>query len=85
MNLHGALIHTALGFSVGQKIQIEVFITGKKAEAEVVWSDPEKPLTYGIALLSHRTSGGLVYHLTTGEVNQGTSGARPGKCFQFLM
>ena len=48
VNLHGALIHTALPFTVGQKIELEVIITGKKAEAEVVWSDPEKPLTYGI-------------------------------------
>ena len=50
VNLHGALICTALPFSVGQKIELEVLITGKKAEAEVVWSDPETPLTYGVEL-----------------------------------
>jgi hypothetical protein len=35
VNLHGALIHTLEPFSVGQKIQIEVFITGKRAEADL--------------------------------------------------
>jgi hypothetical protein len=50
VNLHGGLIRSALAFRVGQKIQLEVLIAGKKAEAEVVWSDPEKPLTCGVAL-----------------------------------
>ena len=59
VNLHGALIRTARAFSVGQKIQIEVFITGKKAEAEVVWSDPEKPLTYGVELARPQNIWGL--------------------------
>ena len=44
-------------FSVGEKI--EVFITGKKAEAEVVWSDPEKPLTYGVELARPQNIWGL--------------------------
>ena len=51
VNLHGALIRSSAALSVGQKIQLEVFITGKKVEGEVIWSDPEKPLTYGVALV----------------------------------
>jgi len=59
VNLHGALISTALPFSVGQRIELEVFITGKKAEAEVVWSDPEKPLTYGVELATPQNIWGV--------------------------
>ena len=59
VNLHGALIHTARAFSVGEKIEIEVFITGKRAEAEVVWSAPEKPLTYGVELAKPQNIWGL--------------------------
>jgi hypothetical protein len=50
VNLHGALISTAIALSAGMKIEIDVYLTGKHANAEVVYVDPEKPLHCGIAL-----------------------------------
>jgi hypothetical protein len=50
VNLHGALISTAITLSAGMKIEIDVYLTGKHANAEVVYVDPEKPLHCGIAL-----------------------------------
>ena len=50
VNLHGALISTAVALKVGMKIEIHVYLTGKRANAEVVYVDPEKPLRCGIAL-----------------------------------
>jgi hypothetical protein len=50
VNLHGALISTAVALRVGMKIEIHVYLTGKRANAEVVYVDPEKPLRCGIAL-----------------------------------
>ena len=51
VNLHGALISTSVALSVGMKIEIHVYLTGKRANAEVVYVDPEKPLRCGIALV----------------------------------
>ena len=50
VNIHGALISTSVALSVGMKIEIHVYLTGKHANAEVVYVDPEKPLHCGIAL-----------------------------------
>jgi len=50
VSLHGALISTAIALSAGMKIEIDVYLTGKHANAEVVYVDPEKPLQCGIAL-----------------------------------
>ena len=50
VNLHGALISTAVALKVGMEIEIHVYLTGKRANAEVVYVDPEKPLHCGIAL-----------------------------------
>ena len=50
VNLHGALISTAIPLSKGRKIEIEVNLTGKRANAEVVYVDPKQPLHCGIAL-----------------------------------
>jgi hypothetical protein len=50
VNVHGALISIAVAVSVGMKIEIHVYLTGKRANAEVVYVDPEKPLRCGIAL-----------------------------------
>jgi hypothetical protein len=49
VNLHGALISTSVALSAGMKITIHVYLTGKRATAEVVYVDPEKPLrcTFG--------------------------------------
>ncbi len=50
VNLHGALISTSVALTAGMKIAIHVYLTGKRATAEVVYVDPEKPLCCGIAL-----------------------------------
>ena len=50
VNLHGALISTAIPLSKDMKIKIEVNLTGKRANAEVVYIDPQQPLHCGIAL-----------------------------------
>jgi len=50
INLHGALISTAVRLIVGMKFEIHVYLTGKHAKAEVVRVDPEQPLLCGIAL-----------------------------------
>jgi hypothetical protein len=50
VNLHGAFISTAIPLSKGMRIKIEVNLTGKRANAEVVYVDSERPLHCGIAL-----------------------------------
>jgi hypothetical protein len=50
VNIHGALISTSVVLSVGMKIEIHVYLTGKHANAEVVYVDPEQPMHCGIAL-----------------------------------
>jgi len=59
VNLHGALIRTSSALTVGQRVQLEVFITGKRVEGEIVWSDPEKPLTYGVAFVQPQNVWGI--------------------------
>jgi hypothetical protein len=43
VNLHGALIATAIGLSTGMKISIHVYLTDKRAAARVVYADPKEP------------------------------------------
>jgi hypothetical protein len=50
VNLHGALLSTKLELSVGMEISVQVFLTGKKARARVVYLDPADPLHCGIEL-----------------------------------
>jgi len=50
VNLHGALIATTIGLRVGMSIAIQVYLTSKRAEAKVVYIDPDRPLHCGIAL-----------------------------------
>ena len=50
VNLHGALISTPVVLKVGTIIEIEVYLTGKRAKAMIVYVDPKKPLHCGIAL-----------------------------------
>jgi hypothetical protein len=50
VNMHGALISSSVALSVGMKIEIHVYLTGKRASAKVVYVDPEKPLRCGIEL-----------------------------------
>jgi hypothetical protein len=50
VNLHGALILTAIPLRVGMKISIHVYATDKRATAEVVYVDPDQPRQCGINL-----------------------------------
>jgi hypothetical protein len=50
VNLHGALILTAVALRVGMKISIRVRLTDKRAPAEVVYVDPDQPRHCGIKL-----------------------------------
>jgi hypothetical protein len=50
VNLHGALILTAVALRVGMKILIRIHLTGKRAAAEVVYVDPGQPRHCGIKL-----------------------------------
>jgi hypothetical protein len=50
VNLHGALVASAVGLSVGMQIVIEVYLTGKTANARVVYVDQANPLLCGIEL-----------------------------------
>jgi hypothetical protein len=50
VNLHGALILTAVALRVGMKIGIHVLLTDKQAIADVVYVDPEQPRHCGINL-----------------------------------
>lgn len=59
VNLHGALISTSVALSAGTKVEIAVYLTGKHANAEVVYVDPEKPLHCGIALAAPRNIWGI--------------------------
>ena len=50
VNRHGALLLTSMTLRVGMRIEIHVLLTDKRAQAEVVYVDPEQPLHCGIAL-----------------------------------
>jgi PilZ domain-containing protein len=59
VNLHGALIATAIGLSIGMKISIHVYLTDKRAAARVVYVDPKDPLPCGIELDQPRNIWGV--------------------------
>jgi PilZ domain len=50
VNLHGALIATAIGLSTGMRISIHVYLTDKRATARVVYVDPRNTMQCGIEL-----------------------------------
>jgi hypothetical protein len=50
VNLHGALILTAIALRVGMKISIHVPVADRRAAAEVVYVDPDQPRHCGIKL-----------------------------------
>ena len=50
VNLHGALVMTAVALRVGMKVSIRVPITDKRAGAKVVYVDPDQPRHCGINL-----------------------------------
>jgi hypothetical protein len=59
VNLHGALITTAIGLSRGMRISIRVYLTDKRAAALVVYIDPENPLRCGVELGEPRNIWGV--------------------------
>ncbi|HEX4919619.1 MAG TPA: hypothetical protein VFV92_02645, partial [Candidatus Bathyarchaeia archaeon] len=59
VNLHGALISTTVALKIGMRIEIQVYLTGKRAQAEVVYVDPQQSLHCGIALVKPHNIWGL--------------------------
>ena len=51
VNLHGALISTAVPLRVGVKIPVHVLTTNTSDEADVVHVDPDRPRICGIGLV----------------------------------
>ena len=50
VNPHGALISTSAQLNVEMRISVYVYLTDKRAKAQVVYIDPENPLHCGIEL-----------------------------------
>src|SRR5437879_1277309 len=50
VNRHGALISSTVPLRMGLKIEVHVIMTDKRAKAEVVYLDAERPFVCGIAL-----------------------------------
>jgi|SRR5271169_3465154 len=61
VNLHGALISTAVPLRVGMRIEIHVIPTDKHAPADVVYVDPDQPRVCGIGLLKPENIWGLSF------------------------
>ena len=59
VNLHGALISIPLLLNVGTEIEIEVYLTGKRAQARVVYVDPDQPRHCGIELAEPQNIWGI--------------------------
>jgi hypothetical protein len=55
------LISTPVELSKGMRIQVQVFLTDKRAQAEVVYVDPKQPLRCGIALAKPENIWGLSF------------------------
>ena len=54
-----ALISTAIGLSVGTRVSIHVYLTDKRAGAQVVYLDPTNPLRCGTELDEARNIWGV--------------------------
>ncbi|HEU5231742.1 MAG TPA: PilZ domain-containing protein [Terriglobales bacterium] len=50
VNLHGALVRTTSRLELGARISVHVQLTGKSADARVVFASRERPLEFGIGL-----------------------------------
>ena len=59
VSLHGALMSTAIGLNSGMRISIHVYLTDKRAAAQVVYVDPKNPLNCGIELDDPRNIWGV--------------------------
>jgi hypothetical protein len=70
VNLHGALIATALVLSIGMRTSIHVYLTDKPALAQVVYVDPRNSLHRGIELAEPRNIWGVPCRPMTGKRQQ---------------
>ena len=59
VNLHGALISTSTQLNIGMTISVYVYLTDKRARAQVVYIDPGNPLRCGIELDTPRNIWGV--------------------------
>ena len=59
VNLHGALISTAVALKIGTIVKIQVYLTGKTSQAMVCYVDPEQPLHCGVALATPENIWGI--------------------------
>lgn len=59
VNLHGALVTTAVALSLGLEVSIHVYLTDKHAKARIMYVDPENPLRCGIELDQPRNIWGV--------------------------
>jgi len=59
VNLHGALVSTALKLKVGMSISVHVYLTDKKSNARIAYVDAKIPLRYGIELEQPRNIWGV--------------------------
>lgn len=50
VNLHGALVKTTGRLELGAAVAVHVQLTGKSADARVVFVSRERPFEFGIAL-----------------------------------
>jgi hypothetical protein len=50
VNLHGALISTSTQLNIGMMISVHMYLTDKRARAQVVYIDPGNQLRCGIEL-----------------------------------
>ena len=66
VNLHGALISTTRGLSVGMRISIHVYLTDKRAKARIVYVDPGNPLRCDVELDQPRNIWGVPPRPATG-------------------
>jgi len=59
VNLHGALIATAIALNNRMRISIHVYLTDKRAAARVVYVDPRNAMRCGIELDEPRNIWGV--------------------------
>jgi hypothetical protein len=59
VNVHGALIATAIGLRTGMRISVYVYLTDKRAGARVVYVDSKNPLHCGIELVKPQNIWGV--------------------------
>jgi hypothetical protein len=50
VNRHGALVRSTVPLHLETKIQIHVIATGQRAQASIVYVDPDRPRVCGISL-----------------------------------